>query len=336
MEAAPLWTEIRKYEAILAKDPGAYSFAPLADLYRRLGLLDDALAIAERGVHAHPAFAAGQMVLARIQLDRGVKDEARRALQQAVRVTPENLEAQLLLAGLLGDSGATDEAEACLQTLLTLAPDHGEAKSLLVALRSPGAPVEPAVLPAVTAFDLDDGDEDELLEVEEILEADLLEVDEDLTGEDDSFKVFAAAPERPSLQALAPARPAAAPPVLPREESVPEDGDADWQVTEEFGLESGQSGAPQAVASPTIAELYLEQGFPDKAIAVYKELLAADPGNGILQGRLSQLLGEAAAPSPAEMEPLAAPAADSAGIIARLEGWLANIGRVRACRSENR
>jgi tetratricopeptide (TPR) repeat protein len=39
--------------------------------------------------------------------------------------------------------------------------------------------------------------------------------------------------------------------------------------------------------TPTLAELYLDQGHPQKAVEVYKELLAKDPGNVELQAKLA-------------------------------------------------
>jgi len=37
----------------------------------------------------------------------------------------------------------------------------------------------------------------------------------------------------------------------------------------------------------TLAELYMSQGHPQKAVAVYKELLSRDPDNKELQAKLA-------------------------------------------------
>jgi tetratricopeptide (TPR) repeat protein len=43
------------------------------------------------------------------------------------------------------------------------------------------------------------------------------------------------------------------------------------------------------LASPTLAELYFDQGFMDKAIEVYRRLLERDPGNKRLSSRLAEI-----------------------------------------------
>ena len=46
---------------------------------------------------------------------------------------------------------------------------------------------------------------------------------------------------------------------------------------------------PSTLTSPTLGELYFNQGFTDKAIEVYRELSAREPGNDRLSARLREL-----------------------------------------------
>jgi pentatricopeptide repeat protein len=86
------------------------------------------------------------------------------------------------------------------------------------------------------------------------------------------------------------------------------------------------------LTSPTLAELYFKQGFPDKAIEVYRELVEREPENDRLRRRLAEL--EDAPPADVPMAaPQAAPSAHPAATrrvalertIAKLEGMLAAI-----------
>jgi len=290
-DTASLWAAAKRFEGVLRADPRALSFAPLADIYRRLGLLEDSLEAARKGCRLHPDFAAGQMALAKSALEFGYKDEAVQALEAVVRVTPENLEAQRLLADLYSAEGKTDAARSCLAVANSLDLEFQEAAAQSV---SP----------------------EEVFAEEEILDADILELSEELIEDesfDDSTQQFAASPERPSL------------------------GDA-VNRAEPFLLESppsffaeapSENVAPPALASATIAELYVSQGFPDKGAAVYGELLAADPLNEAYGKRLTELTQPEKQP-PAEVQNVPAE-----GLLDKLQEWLGNIGRVRECRTRN-
>ncbi|HBA54956.1 tetratricopeptide repeat protein [Syntrophorhabdus aromaticivorans] len=47
-----------------------------------------------------------------------------------------------------------------------------------------------------------------------------------------------------------------------------------------------------AVLSATLAEIYLEQGYPEKAIETYTRLLEREPGNQTYKKRLASLKRE--------------------------------------------
>lgn len=43
------------------------------------------------------------------------------------------------------------------------------------------------------------------------------------------------------------------------------------------------------IVSATLAEIYLEQGYPEKAIAIYDKLLLKEPGNESYKAKLASL-----------------------------------------------
>ncbi len=76
--------------------------------------------------------------------------------------------------------------------------------------------------------------------------------------------------------------------------------------------------ASEALPTPTLADLYLEQGLPAEAEKVYLKLLEGDPGNQEIHERLARLRGGESAPG----------VPGSARIrIRALEGWLTRIRR---------
>jgi tetratricopeptide (TPR) repeat protein len=69
------------------------------------------------------------------------------------------------------------------------------------------------------------------------------------------------------------------------------------------------AGSEGGLASSTLAELYFNQGFPEKAIEVYRRLLDLEPGNDRARARLAELHEMIAPPAPPPVAVTAAPAA---------------------------
>lgn len=329
-EAESFWTDIKRYEDMLAKDPSSYCFAPLAELYRKVGLLDDAINTARKGIDIHPEYVGGFMSLGRACFEKGDKEESRAALEKVVRVTPDNLLAQKLLSQLYIDAGESALAGKSLETILALNPDDLESKVAYEALcRSterfsglgndlfPGEDV-----PAENgSWEFDD---ESLLEEVEIIEDLADEIDEDeMPGAEGAEIDFAAPPLTVAVPEMA-EEPATA-------------------VKEEIPF-----------VTSTVAELYVAQGFLDKARTIYTEMLGTDPTNEGIKARIAELdrrlagvgglsfAGECATASaavpdlivddtaPAAPSPLGNPPGD---VVAVLDGWLDTIGRIRQCRS---
>lgn len=350
------WSEIKKYEERLKSDPASYSFAPLAEVYLQAGLLDDALAVARTGVARHPGYAAGQMALARACHQKGLVDECQRALETVTAAVPDHAEAQRLRARLYREAGNERQALRVLQTLLDFCPDDMTARIEAETLQR-----RVAAMP----------DEDEL-ELIELTEADIYEE----PAADDTL-ITRVAPvmakvEDPwagadSLLSQAVPAPVEAVPVenpwsglgaeAGVEMSVPEP-EAVWSVPEERFAASITPSAPvvqeDPLTTPTLAELYVTQGFPEKAIEIYRRIVVAEPQNREAADRLAELerppaIAEpeqaAAFEPPALSEPVAAPEsavllaslpvqgmADQQEAVTVLEGWLENIRRLRVCR----
>src|SRR6185369_12522033 len=104
-DAISFWTDIQRYEDMLAADPHSYCFAPLSELYRKLGLLDDALHVAQKGCELHPDYPGGFFALGNAYHAKGQNDQARQALEQVISLNPDHLQARKLLGQLYVESG---------------------------------------------------------------------------------------------------------------------------------------------------------------------------------------------------------------------------------------
>ena len=314
------WSEIKMYEERLKSDPSSYCFAPLAEVYLQAGLLDDALAVSRTGVSKHPGYADGQMALARVCHQKGLVDECRRALETVATAVPGHAEAQRLLARLYKESGDDQAAVQALHTLLSFHPDDVSAKIELDALQQKVAALA------------DDDD----LELIELTEADIVEEPELEQQLVERVKPPVRTVEDPWAGIdTGVSEAATAPPALEAVWSLPE---------QQLAAAAVPDVEPDPLTTPTLAELYVTQGFPEKAIEIYSRIVAADPQNLEAVKRLAELqqptpVADAAQAAVIAADLSSAPvnlpvegAADQQAAVAVLEGWLENIRRLRVCR----
>ncbi len=123
MAGTPLiYHYLKRYQ----EDPTSRVFAPLAEAYRKAGLLDEAIDIARDGIRIHPHFVGGRVALARALFDKGQFGEVVKELEPIILDVPDNLVAQRLLAESYLILGRVAHALAAYKTLLFLVPDDKE------------------------------------------------------------------------------------------------------------------------------------------------------------------------------------------------------------------
>jgi tetratricopeptide (TPR) repeat protein len=261
-DITPFWADIKKYEDALAKDPASYCFVPLAELYRKSGLIDDAILVAKKGCETHPDYVGGFMALGRAYFDKGLRDESRTALEKVIGLTPDNLLARRLLGQIYAGAGETAAAEESLRFILSQNPADPECQALLESLHSAGQQDKSVltVTPSRGSDEEKSSAPDDLffefsLEDEEIIEdAELLEeLPEEVPSVEEEVST--------------------ASPVPSAEECVDE--------------ESAEENDP--LITVTMAELYASQGFLKRALTIYRGLLETDPENAEWNNRLYEL-----------------------------------------------
>ena len=112
----------REYLKRFQEDPTSRVFAPLAEAFRRLGRVDEAIEISREGLQHHPDFHGGRVALAKCLMDKRRYTEAREELQRVVRSVPENLLAQKLLGETNESLGNAEEALHSFKMALLLSP----------------------------------------------------------------------------------------------------------------------------------------------------------------------------------------------------------------------
>lgn len=167
------WADIKNLEGQLAKSPDSLCFARLAEVYLKVGLIDDALHVARAGAQKHPRYLSGQKALALACHARGANAEALAALELVTEALPEDVASQKLLGRLLAEAGRQEEASRAFRTALEFAPDDSECRIELQALeRSLG----------VVSADAGEDDEEIIEDLEILEEIELVEEDETEDG----------------------------------------------------------------------------------------------------------------------------------------------------------
>ncbi len=129
--------KIGSYLQIVAKDPSSTAFVPLAEAYRQIGLLDDALEAARLGTKMLPHFSPGFSTMGRILGQMGRIDEAMSAYAKALSIDRQSQSALVGLARLHLIRGERDLARNILKQAEGFHPDDEKISDMLVALDLP-------------------------------------------------------------------------------------------------------------------------------------------------------------------------------------------------------
>ena len=170
-ESVSFWTDIKNLEEQIASSPDSFCFARLADVYLKVGLVDDALNVARQGVTKYPRFLSGQRVLALACHAKGLHEEAMAALHLVTDALPEDIASQKLLGRLLVDAGLYDAACQAFRTALEFAPDDVECRIELESLKR-------SARNTIAPFDPNEDDEEVIEDLEILEELDILEEDQ--------------------------------------------------------------------------------------------------------------------------------------------------------------
>ena len=151
-------TEINKLKEKVEKDPNSRLYVPLAEEYRKEGMMDEAIEVLQKGLGLHPGYMSARVALGKIYHAKGQMDEARIEFESVVKSIPDNLYAHRKLAEIYRDTGKRDLAIKALRTVLKLNPMDEETLNSLRDLegvsneqsqekqQEPGAPSEAMVL----------------------------------------------------------------------------------------------------------------------------------------------------------------------------------------------
>lgn len=293
-------------------------FARLADTFRRSDHLEEAIELCHRGLVHHPDYVSGHIVLGQCYLDLGRLEEARDSFVRALSLDEDNILTLRSLGNILFQQGELEEAAGHYRRALRLDPRNRDLQELLreaqAQLAESAAPKqEPAaresreeppesidspadqtlsgaVMMSVPAFGR------EVLETTDTEEHRLWlrEMTRETGPGSRDPAEDGPVPENGRPDPEDESRSRDAEPA----DSDPGSGGAmhDVQLSpEETQLlrdqedEHPAKGPPRGMATATLAEIYFQQGYLDKAIEIYLKVLRHDTDDEKSRARLSEL-----------------------------------------------
>jgi tetratricopeptide (TPR) repeat protein len=113
---------LAKYYSQYKKKPRSRVFAPLAESFRRLGMMEDAYKVLKEGIKHNPNYPLGYVVLAHCYFDQEKFDLAYHTLRPLVSAHPDNISMQKIFAESCLKIGHNEEALETYKYLLFLNP----------------------------------------------------------------------------------------------------------------------------------------------------------------------------------------------------------------------
>lgn len=137
--------DIEKLRTRVEKDPNSRLFLPLAEEYRKAGMLDEAITVILNGLERHPEYTSARVTLGKIYLEKSMTDEAQGEFEQVVSMIPDNLFAHRKLADIYRERGDTDRALKEYKKVLELNPLDEDVQVYVSEIE--GLSMEPLVAP---------------------------------------------------------------------------------------------------------------------------------------------------------------------------------------------
>ena len=133
-QQSSLLGKIAAYTEIWAKDPSSTIFVSLGEAYRKMGMLDDAKDVVERGLVKNPEFSPAHIVLARILCQQGDYSGSETSFQRALESDSGSLAALVGYARLSILLGNEKRARKLLLEARDMSPADSIINKLLLSL----------------------------------------------------------------------------------------------------------------------------------------------------------------------------------------------------------
>ncbi len=256
---------MEKLKKKVENDPSSKLFVPLAEEYRKLGRIDEAINILLNGLKTQPDYMSAVVALGKMYLEKSMTAEAQEAFEKVVNVIPNNLFAHKRLAEMYFEHGEKDRAARECEIILSLSHNDEDAETMLGFLKPRKPDTEKPEKGAVSQIEETvHKNTDEILPVKE---PPVYEISDEISGVDLGIEI----PEK----------------LTPSEDEV------ESEEMEEFKKIANQTKSEDRItlslSTKTMADIYISQELYYKAVDIYREILSSDPENREIIQRQEEL-----------------------------------------------
>jgi len=310
--------EIAELTRRIAKDPKSKLFVLLAEEHKKTGDLEMAIHVLLEGLKNNPDYVTARAFLAKLLLVKGDFPGAQKEFEEVVTTTPDNFMAQRSLGDLLVLQNKPHDALTHYKAALSLNPRDEKLTSLILDVEA-GRDVRPKIqrgIPVVAqaaappftetprapaSFMTESEEPEEVLIVEpldsEAFALEPIKSDAAVPGEQEREPVSSVTAGEPfdfdfSVQSHE-KETVLKEDILPDQDLFREmDGGGHPSIFEETGkapekISEDVSEKSDDFTTDTLAELYIAQGFYEKAIEIYERMLSDKPNSRGLQDKLA-------------------------------------------------
>ncbi len=276
---------LAKYFTMYKKNPRSKVFAPLAEAFRKLGMLDDSFKILKEGIRNHPNYTLGYIVLAHCYFDQGKFELTYNTLRPIVAQNADNISLQKVFAQACMNLGNLEEALDTYKYLLFMNPRDKFFTDQVKKL-------EDDLMVGHKKLSLEQlikAPEMENLPVAQGLDDDWVQVDFNQSPANVEIEKNDAewVMQKPGSNLH---------PILQEETIISRSLEDDFYADEfeEFGdvedSQTVQAHSDAPIVSHTLIDLYCAQQYYDKAIELLNKILELNPQDTASQKKLAQVL----------------------------------------------
>jgi tetratricopeptide (TPR) repeat protein len=270
--------QIIKYQKLYREDPNSRVFAPLAEAYRKYGMVEDAVEILKKGIKKHPNFTLGHLGLALCYFDQKKFEMTYEVLRPLIDSSRDNIRMQKLYADCCLELGKKQEALETYKYLLFMSPKDEDVADRIKELEDP---LSKNVL--YVEDDLSESDEQKSA----LFSTESINSNQVSNDPDEWVRV-----DTPQVEVV----------------ETPESTEDNWSMeplesfddkitsTDNQGSEQEEqqntSKNEEPMVSHTLVDMYYQQGLVDKAIEILEKIVKLNPSDSVSERRLEALRQE--------------------------------------------